>query len=232
MSPSDQSSERRYRPHRGQVLERHDQAVPWATLRRQGCKKESTTPIKIPILNKNKHILSFVIQVKDGLRELKNSYALTFILVNAMWIAAIFMLQNNQVFLLGSTYLKKPPYLGRTEHQMAPWTNLQQHHIWKPNDTRTGCVKFLMFCPVLNFLFVGLKPGLRQSGIPPDGTARILFPDNLHWNHGHPGVLPLNKKGNHSVKDTAMQKYGDWWSGGVVEGLVANMQCSRINVRI
>ena len=108
-------------------------------------------------------------------------------------------------------HIKKPPYLGRTEHQMAPWTNLQQHHIWKPNDTRTGCVRF---CPVLNFLFVGLKPGLRQSGIPSDGTARILFPDNLHWNHGHPGVLPLNKKGNHSVKDTAMQKYGDWWRGG------------------
>ena len=48
-------------------------------------------------------LLLSLIQVKDGLKELKNSYALSFMLVNSMWIAAIFMLQNNQVCFLAFT---------------------------------------------------------------------------------------------------------------------------------
>jgi len=35
-------------------------------------------------------------KVKEGLKELKNKYSLMFMLVNSMWIAAIFMLQNSQ----------------------------------------------------------------------------------------------------------------------------------------
>jgi len=65
-------------------------------------------------------------KVKDGLKELKNSYALSFMLVNSMWIAAIFMLQNNQVCLAQDI---QPLSSGCAEHHLAFWTNFQQHHI-------------------------------------------------------------------------------------------------------
>ena len=82
-----------------------------------------------------KKLRSSFIQVKDGLKELKNSYALSFMLVNSMWIAAIFMLQNNQVCLAQDI---QPLSSGCAEHHLAFWTNFQQHHIWKHTDTRTG----------------------------------------------------------------------------------------------
>ena len=82
-----------------------------------------------------KKLRSSFIQVKDGLKELKNSYALSFMLVNSMWIAAIFMLQNNQVC---SAQDIQPLSSGCAEHHLAFWTNFQQHHIRKHTDTRTG----------------------------------------------------------------------------------------------
>ena len=56
-------------------------------------------------------------------------------LVNSMWIAAIFMLQNNQVCLAQDI---QPLSSGCAEHHLAFWTNFQQHHIRKHTDTRTG----------------------------------------------------------------------------------------------
>jgi len=105
-------------------------------------------------------------KVKDGLKELKNSYALSFMLVNSMWIAAIFMLQNNQVCLAQDI---QPLSSGCAEHHLAFWTNFQQHHIRKHTDTRTG----LQLC-------------LYQPRILQAGTTWSLLPHNLHWNHGHP----------------------------------------------
>ena len=35
--------------------------------------------------------------MKEGLKDLRNSIALSFILVNSMWVAAVFMLQDHQV---------------------------------------------------------------------------------------------------------------------------------------
>ena len=38
----------------------------------------------------------FTLKIRQGLYELKNKYAGSFIMINAMWVAAIFMLQKHQ----------------------------------------------------------------------------------------------------------------------------------------
>ena len=39
---------------------------------------------------------AFTLKIRQGLYELKNKYAGSFIMINAMWVAAIFMLQKHQ----------------------------------------------------------------------------------------------------------------------------------------
>ena len=40
--------------------------------------------------------MTFTLKIRQGLYELKNKYASGFIMINAMWVAAIFMLQKHQ----------------------------------------------------------------------------------------------------------------------------------------
>ena len=40
--------------------------------------------------------MTFTLVIRQGLYELKNKYAGGFIMINAMWVAAIFMLQKHQ----------------------------------------------------------------------------------------------------------------------------------------
>ena len=40
--------------------------------------------------------MTFTLVIRQGLYELKNKYASGFIMINAMWVAAIFMLQKHQ----------------------------------------------------------------------------------------------------------------------------------------
>ena len=47
-------------------------------------------------MSKREADLTFTLKIRQGLYELKNKYASGFIMINAMWVAAIFMLQKHQ----------------------------------------------------------------------------------------------------------------------------------------